>query len=197
MRFAKPTFLALCLLSGTAVAEDTGPPARPEGEAPAGVGIRVRLEADSLLVEGVIPGSPAAAAGIRFGERIYSVDGRPVRGQTLEEIVPRIRGRAGTSIDLSVGASTATARTLRLTRESLKLPPESDNLVEHPGAMRRSGITFKGEKAKGGCRKSFRKKCACPDACSGGYCQEEWYLEEEDETACSYQRTACSCSPSP
>ncbi len=55
-----------------------------------------------LLVVSVIPGSPAAAAGVMAADRLTAVDGVPVAGLTTDETVQKVRGPRGTSVALSL-----------------------------------------------------------------------------------------------
>ncbi|MBZ4417056.1 RIP metalloprotease RseP [Myxococcus sp. RHSTA-1-4] len=57
-------------------------------------------QATSTLVGSVSPGMPAAAAGIRPGDRIMSVDGEPVR--TFDDMVDAFVGRFERPIDIVV-----------------------------------------------------------------------------------------------
>jgi carboxyl-terminal processing protease len=67
-----------------------------------GVGIEVDFRTDVIIVVAPIEGSPAARAGIRSGDRIVGVDGKPTRGQSLERIVRTMRGTPGTRVRLTV-----------------------------------------------------------------------------------------------
>ncbi|PZT70566.1 peptidase S41 [Streptomyces sp. SW4] len=60
-----------------------------------GVGLSARRERDGRIeVTGVRPGSPAADAGIREGDRLRSVDGEKVDGRPVTEVVALLRGDA-------------------------------------------------------------------------------------------------------
>ncbi|MGV9564876.1 S41 family peptidase [Streptomyces sp. NPDC003480] len=61
-----------------------------------GVGLSARRERDGRIeVTQVQPGSPAAAAGIRGGDRLRSVDGKDVDGRPVTEVVSLLRGDSG------------------------------------------------------------------------------------------------------
>ena len=64
-----------------------------------------------LVVVAPIDGSPAERAGLRSGDIVTAVDGRPVDGETLDEAIARIRGPKGTR---SCSRSSATAKSLDL-----------------------------------------------------------------------------------
>jgi carboxyl-terminal processing protease len=75
-----------------------------------GVGLWARQEADGgVEVTRVQPGSPAADAGIRTGDRLVSVDGRKVDGRPVTEVVALLRGDAlrGDTADAPAGTTVA------------------------------------------------------------------------------------------
>lgn len=80
-------------------------------------GLWINRDGDGFRVEEVVPGSPAAEAGLRVGERIVSVDGRSARGLSLSEVRRSWRTlAAGTVVRLEVerdGAARAVELTLR------------------------------------------------------------------------------------
>jgi carboxyl-terminal processing protease len=68
-----------------------------------GVGIEVSAEDGRVVVVTPIEGSPAARAGVRSGDVVLAVDGRPVTADRLEETIGRMRGAVGTRVRLAVG----------------------------------------------------------------------------------------------
>ncbi|MEU3779982.1 S41 family peptidase [Streptomyces sp900129855] len=85
-----------------------------------GVGLEARRERDGRIeVTKVQSGSPAAEAGLRAGDRLSSVDGRPVDGLPVTEVVSLLRGdakdaSAGTTVRLGLRRGTrAWSETLR------------------------------------------------------------------------------------
>ncbi|WP_406372296.1 S41 family peptidase [Streptomyces sp. NBC_00647] len=90
-----------------------------------GVGLWARRERDGRIeVTRVRTGSPAAAAGIREGDRLRTVDGAKVDGRPVTEVVSLLRGdaddaAAGTKVSLGLERGTRTwSRTLRRARLS-------------------------------------------------------------------------------
>ncbi|MFD1661642.1 S41 family peptidase [Streptomyces caeni] len=77
-----------------------------------GVGLSARRERDGRIrVTRVQPGSPAAVAGIRTGDRLRSVDGTDVDGRPVTEVVSLLRGdaddaSAGTRVRLGLQRGT-------------------------------------------------------------------------------------------
>lgn len=85
-----------------------------------GVGLWARRERDGRIeITKVQSGSPAAAAGIRKGDRLRSVDGGKVDGRPVTEVVSLLRGDAqdapaGTTVTLGLQRGThAWTETLR------------------------------------------------------------------------------------
>ncbi|MDT0462375.1 S41 family peptidase [Streptomyces gibsoniae] len=69
-----------------------------------GVGLSARRESDGRIeVTDVQPGSPAAAAGIRGGDRLRSVDGEDVDGRPVTEVVSLLRGDSDGTDDAAAG----------------------------------------------------------------------------------------------
>jgi carboxyl-terminal processing protease len=71
-----------------------------------GVGVEITFAADVLVVVNALPGGPAALAGLQAGDRILAIDGARVQGLPLVEVVDKIRGAAGTEVDLFVQRDT-------------------------------------------------------------------------------------------
>lgn len=67
-----------------------------------GVGLVLSQEEGLAVIREVFPGTPAGQAGLRPGDIIVAVDGVPVRGLSLDEVVRLIRGLPGTGVKLEV-----------------------------------------------------------------------------------------------
>jgi C-terminal processing protease CtpA/Prc len=69
-----------------------------------GVGIDGVAEPDGqITVRQLVAGGPAHVAGIRVGDVITHIDGKPTRGSDFRQMVDkRLRGIAGTSVVLKV-----------------------------------------------------------------------------------------------
>jgi carboxyl-terminal processing protease len=86
-----------------------------------GVGMTVVERKRGLLVAGVFKDSPAKRAGIRPGDLITKVNGRPIAGESSDVSTARIKGKPGTFVTLTIERS-GKARTLRVKRERIKVP---------------------------------------------------------------------------
>jgi len=68
-----------------------------------GVGMTVQsAKGGGLEVVTVYDGSPAKAGGVKPGDRIVAVDGRSVVGRTTTQATALIKGKAGTSVTLTL-----------------------------------------------------------------------------------------------
>ncbi|MDO0927471.1 S41 family peptidase [Streptomyces sp. TG1A-8] len=120
-----------------------------------GVGLWARRERDGRIeVTGVQPGSPAADAGIRGGDRLRSVDGSTVDGRPVTEVVSLLRGDAedapaGTAVTLGLqrGARTWTEslRRARLSTDSVTVRklPDGVTVIKVAAFTKGSGGTLR------------------------------------------------------
>jgi carboxyl-terminal processing protease len=97
-----------------------------------GIGAVLDLRNNAATVVRVIPDSPAEKAGLRAGEVILRVDGASVAGQTVEQIVVKVRGPEGTSVTLGLQDIDGSERSLTIVRAKLNLPLVSWSLA--PGS---------------------------------------------------------------
>lgn len=88
-----------------------------------GVGLTVTGVKRGLRVASVLPGTPARRAGIEEGDLITAVNGRSLEGVPAEVATARIKGPAGTAVELRVvPVSGGRARNVDLKRASVRLP---------------------------------------------------------------------------
>ena len=67
-----------------------------------GLGLSVQMDDGAVKVISPFRGSPAAEAGIKAGDFITHLDGDLIYGGDLDDAVNRMRGTAGTSIQLTI-----------------------------------------------------------------------------------------------
>ena len=67
-----------------------------------GLGIEVGMENGFIKVISPIDDTPAARAGIKTGDLIVRLDGKPVKGMNLDEAVENMRGKPGSEIVLTI-----------------------------------------------------------------------------------------------
>jgi carboxyl-terminal processing protease len=67
-----------------------------------GIGIEVDEVGGNVMIVTPIAGSPAARAGIRSGDQLIAVDGIAVEAAHLQETISRLRGHAGSKVEVTV-----------------------------------------------------------------------------------------------
>ena len=67
-----------------------------------GVGLEVNMKDGKLLVVAPIEGTPADKAGIHSGDVIVSIDGLTVSDDNVTDAILRLRGEAGTRVNITV-----------------------------------------------------------------------------------------------
>lgn len=93
-----------------------------------GVGMELSMKDKKVMVVSPIDGSPAAAAGIMPDDQVMAVDGQPVDGLTLSQVVSRIRGPVGQDVRLLMRSADGKQRQLTITRDIIRLHPVKGRL---------------------------------------------------------------------
>ena len=103
-----------------------------------GIGVQFNMLEDTLVVIQTIAKGPSQKAGIVNGDRIVSVDGRPIAGVKLERdsIMKLLRGPKGTKVKLGiVRPSVGETLTFVVTRD--KIPMNTLDRLHPPRSLRR------------------------------------------------------------
>jgi carboxyl-terminal processing protease len=87
-----------------------------------GLGVELKASDRALLILKVITGSPAEKAGIRAGDRIVAVDGQSTSDLSTDQAANLLQGKEGTFVEVTLQASDATSRKLRIRREQIEAP---------------------------------------------------------------------------
>lgn len=67
-----------------------------------GIGISIRIEDGHTHVIAVMPGTPADAGGLLAGDRITHVDGEPLAGREIGDVVDLLQGPVGSEVTLNL-----------------------------------------------------------------------------------------------
>jgi carboxyl-terminal processing protease len=94
-----------------------------------GLGIELKAEAQSLLIVNVIPGGPAAEAGILTNERIIEVDGRSTREISTDAAADMLKGSEFSYVEIVLQAPTGSERKLRVQRRLVDVPSVQDTKI--------------------------------------------------------------------
>lgn len=92
-----------------------------------GIGVRLGINEKTkvMTIADPIAGSPASKAGIKPGDQLLAIDGRPTSKMTIEQASSLIRGKAGTPITLRLSRQGQGQFDLKLTRAVIELPTVS------------------------------------------------------------------------
>ncbi|HEX6185561.1 MAG TPA: PDZ domain-containing protein, partial [Pyrinomonadaceae bacterium] len=78
--------------------------------------------------------TPAFRAGLRFGDRITEIDGKPVKGKASGEVRDMLRGPRGTTVRVTVErASNGLRETVAIVRDAVAQPTVPDAYFIRPG----------------------------------------------------------------
>ncbi len=91
-----------------------------------GLGIELKQEAEGLRLVGVIRGGPAFEAGLKAGDQITHVAGRPVKGLSLDEAANRLQGDEGSTVEIVVRHHDMTTKTYRIARRHVEVESVSN-----------------------------------------------------------------------
>ncbi len=95
-----------------------------------GIGIDVEFHHEQIVVTGVVEGGPANRAGIRRGDLVTAVSGRPVEGRRLSESMDAMRGRPDTEVEVRVQTPGQPARDLTVVRAYIPARSVESRFVE-------------------------------------------------------------------
>ena len=95
-----------------------------------GLGIEVGTEDGFIKVVSPIDDTPASKAGIQPGDLIVKIDGQPTKGLSLMEAVDKMRGKAGSNINLTLVREGGKPFDVELTRAVIKVKSVRSQLLE-------------------------------------------------------------------
>lgn len=97
-----------------------------------GIGINLQQSKDlqRLIVTRTIEGGPAETSGVRSGDEIVAIDGSSAIGMTPEQAADKIRGRAGSPVQLSLKSKTD-VHTVNIVRQEIVIHAVSARMLEN------------------------------------------------------------------
>jgi carboxyl-terminal processing protease len=96
-----------------------------------GVGMVVSSKGGDYVVISCLEGSPAYRADIKPGDTVMAIDGEPLHGLPLPQVLSKVRGRAGSRISLSIKMrGTETVRDVSLRRRIIRVPPVRHHMLD-------------------------------------------------------------------
>ncbi len=87
-----------------------------------GVGVEITMENGQVMVVSPIEDTPGYEAGLRAGDAIIAVDGQYTMEMTLTDVVAKMRGKRGTTVELQVLHKNGTRPvTMKIRRDAIPL----------------------------------------------------------------------------
>lgn len=88
-----------------------------------GIGVSILQHRGGVFIQSVIPGTPADKAGLRYGDKFISVDGKDTSEWSSAEVSKNVRGERGTTVKVRVErASSSTPLDFDINRGGVPLP---------------------------------------------------------------------------
>ncbi|MCY1397394.1 putative carboxyl-terminal-processing protease, deltaproteobacterial [compost metagenome] len=95
-----------------------------------GLGVEVGTEDGFIKVVSPIDDTPAARAGIQPGDLIVKIDGKPTKGQSMNEAVDSMRGKPGSPIVLTIVRGGGRPFDVELKRAIIKVKSVKSQILE-------------------------------------------------------------------
>jgi carboxyl-terminal processing protease len=96
-----------------------------------GIGVTIANEGDDLVVQSVIEGTPAEAAGLKAGDIVVTIDGEKRDRWDTDEAVLRIRGAEGTKVTLGIRRDGAEQlQDFTIVRAKIDVPNTESEMLE-------------------------------------------------------------------
>lgn len=86
-----------------------------------GLGIEITMENGVVKIISPIDDTPAAKAGLKAGDYITDIEDETVIGQTLNEVVSKLRGKVGTKVKITVRRVNEKPFSVTLKRDEIKI----------------------------------------------------------------------------
>ncbi len=120
-----------------------------------GLGIEVTMEDGLVKVMSPIDDTPAFKAGIKTGDLITHLDGKQVRGLTLQQAVEKMRGLVGTKIRLTIRRGAKKPFKVTIIRAKIKITPIKARIEDKDVGYIR--ITSFNEQTTLGLRRAYKR----------------------------------------
>jgi carboxyl-terminal processing protease len=98
-----------------------------------GIGVQILRHDDGVYVQSVVPNTPAARAGLHYGDRIVAVDGKDARDWSSDEVSRNVRGERGKEVEIKVErVGQPTSLAFKIVRAAVPLPSIRNEFMISP-----------------------------------------------------------------
>jgi carboxyl-terminal processing protease len=111
-----------------------------------GLGIEIAMENDEVKVVTPIDGTPAAKVGLKAGDIITHINGEPVKGQSLSQVVHKLRGEPGTTVGVTIKRESGSPFQVTIVRAIIVVKPVRWHLESNIGYLRLTTFNEHAEK---------------------------------------------------
>lgn len=101
-----------------------------------GVGMTMESANGILSIVSTIENTPAAAAGLKTGDRITEINGKSTKGMTIDKAVSQIKGKSGTEVTLTIGRDGVDPFKVTITRAEIRIPNMQSRMEGEFGYLR-------------------------------------------------------------
>ncbi len=99
-----------------------------------GIGVTILQHRDGVYVQSTVQDTPAARAGLRYGDRIVEVDGKDAREWTSEQVSKNVRGDRGEPVRIKIERAGSEAPLyFTIVRDAVPLPSIRNSYMIRPG----------------------------------------------------------------
>src|SRR5258706_6359850 len=88
-----------------------------------GSGLQILRHSEGVSIQSVVERTPAARAGLRYGDRIVEIDGKDARDWSSDEVSKHVRGERSKPVEMKVErAGEESAVNVKIVRDAVPLP---------------------------------------------------------------------------
>ena len=99
-----------------------------------GIGAYLHQTPKGLTISAVMPGAPAQKAGLKAGDTITGVDGKPIASLATDVSVALIKGKAGTQVTLDIlPGGKPPQKQVVVTRQRIEVPETKSRIIMDKG----------------------------------------------------------------
>src|SRR5260370_2313035 len=100
------------------------------------MGVQILPHTDGVYIQSAVQGTPAARAGLRYGDRIVEVDGKDAREWSNDQVSKNVRGERGEPVHLKVERAAQPAPlNFTIVRDAVPLPSIPNSFILRPGPV--------------------------------------------------------------